>query len=197
MMTSQASFGEGMGGGGGGGVAAPRASEPYDEAAALRESLRVSHDGGMPDVSAVVVRVAQVRERKLPGGIGAPRGVEVEYATDLFIQAPGEELMVARSWRSFREFRQLLMSIGSEIQPSQTLGRPTLPSKEKDLCVLSTHLLDLLAPVFSLVFLAQRAVGAADQDGKPGAADAAQHAGQPPPAAGEVPLPRPVTCPDE
>lgn len=142
MMTSQASFGEGMGGGGGGGAAAPRASEPYDEAAALRESLRVSHDGGMPDVSAVVVRVAQVRERKLPGGIGAPRGVEVEYATDLFIQAPGEELMVARSWRSFREFRQLLMSIGSEIQPSQTLGRPTLPSKEKDLCVLSTHLLE-------------------------------------------------------
>jgi hypothetical protein len=96
---------------------------PTQEMLALRESLRVHADGTLPDTSSVLVKMDKTRERSLPGGIGAdtvaplspdmmgdqlmsqcvlavrtgaPRGVVLEYAIDLLIQAPGEDVHVVR-----------------------------------------------------------------------------------------------------
>ena len=116
--------GGGMSGGGGGGQ-----HEEFDEAAMLRESLRVSRDGQLPDaLQTVVVHVSQTRERNLPGRIGAPRGTEVEYAIELYIEAPGEDQLVVRTWQSFRAFWELIRTIGGQVTPS-----PTLPQKEGQL----------------------------------------------------------------
>ena len=66
------------------------------EKRALKESLRVHKDGTLPDTSSVLVKIEKTRERSLPGGIGAPRGTVIEYAIDLLIQAPGEQVHVVR-----------------------------------------------------------------------------------------------------
>jgi hypothetical protein len=66
------------------------------EKRALKESLRVHNDGTLPDTSSVLVKIEKTRERSLPGGIGAPRGTVTEYAIDLLIQAPGEQVHVVR-----------------------------------------------------------------------------------------------------
>ena len=51
----------------------------------MRESLRVTRDGQLPDaLQTVVVRVSKTRERKLHGK------AEMEYAVELYIEAPGE-----------------------------------------------------------------------------------------------------------
>ena len=113
--------GGGMGGGGGGGG---QHHEQYDEAAMLRESLRVTRDGKLPDaLQTVVVRVGKTRERNLRA-----RGVEMEYSIELFIEAPGEELLVVQTWRPFRAFWDLIRTIGGQVHPS-----PTLPQKENTL----------------------------------------------------------------
>jgi hypothetical protein len=113
--------GGGMGGGGGGGG---QHHEQYDEAAMLRESLRVTRDGKLPDaLQTVVVRVSKTRERNLQA-----RGVEMEYSIELFIEAPGEELLVVQTWRPFRAFWDLIRTIGGQVHPS-----PTLPQKENTL----------------------------------------------------------------
>ena len=63
---------------------------------ALRESLRVHADGTLPDTSSVLVKIDKTRNRPLPGGIGAPRGVVTEYGIDLYIKVPGEDVHVVR-----------------------------------------------------------------------------------------------------
>jgi hypothetical protein len=110
----------GAGAGGGGGLGAGQHQEQYDEAAMVRESLRVTRDGKLPDaLQTVAVRVSQTRERNLHGK------TEIEYAIELYIEAPGEDLLVVKVWRPFRAFWDLIRTIGSQVHPS-----PTLPQKE-------------------------------------------------------------------
>eukprot|EP01048_Picozoa_sp_COSAG05_P013123 COSAG05_NODE_1367_length_5061_cov_5.459291_4_plen_88_part_00 len=51
----------------------------------------------------------------------------IEYAIDLFFQAPGENIHVVRSWRQFKEFWTLIQTIGREMTPA-----PTLPRTEQE-----------------------------------------------------------------
>lgn len=86
----------------------------------MRESLRVTRDGKLPDsLQTVAVRVSKTRERNLHGK------TEMEYAVELYIEAPGEDLLVVKVWRPFRAFWDLIRTIGSQVHPS-----PTLPQKE-------------------------------------------------------------------
>ena len=79
-------------------------------------------------VALMLIASFRHRDRPLPGGVGAPRGTVTEYAIDLFIQAPGENVHVVRAWRQFKEFWVLIQTIGREMTPA-----PTLPRTEQDL----------------------------------------------------------------
>lgn len=93
-MPSSGAGGGGRGGGGGGSVhdspSRRGMSAKEQEKAALRASL-CTEGGVMPQIdwSSVVVDVAETRQGKLTKVL--------EYAVDIYIEAPGEHLHVSRA----------------------------------------------------------------------------------------------------